>query len=205
MNEHVRAETRSLRRPLSTQAAEGLPRRRWTLDDILAMQEAGILGWDERFELIGGEIVPISPRGNRHEVVKAALNLHWARALPPDLSMLTETTLYIAADEFREPDFIFWPASIALADLKPADPLLLIEIAASSLGYDLGMNARTYAALGLREYWVIDAARLVTHCHAEPSENGYGRVVQRPADVLMTPVLVPGLAVRLTDLGLKPA
>ena len=28
---------------------------------------------DERVELIGGELVPMSPKGNHHEVVKTAL------------------------------------------------------------------------------------------------------------------------------------
>jgi Uma2 family endonuclease len=205
MNEHLRAQPGPIGRPRSTQAADGLPRRRWTLDDVLAMQKAGILGYDERFELVGGEIVPMSPKGNRHELVKAALTIHWARALPPDLNMLTETTLYISADEFREPDFMFWPVSIAIADVKPADPLLLVEIADSSLGYDLGVKAKHYAALGIREYWVIDAVRLVTHCHSYPAQAGFGRLVQRAADELMTPSAASALAVRLTDLGLKPA
>ena len=49
--------------PLTTQAAEGLVRRRWTVAEIEAMVAAGILGEHERFELIGGEVVPMSPRG----------------------------------------------------------------------------------------------------------------------------------------------
>lgn len=37
-----------------TRAAEGLPRRAFTVDDISRMMEAGILGEDENFELIEG-------------------------------------------------------------------------------------------------------------------------------------------------------
>jgi hypothetical protein len=40
-----------------TRAAEGLPRRAFTVDDISRMIEAGILGEDENFELIEGDIV----------------------------------------------------------------------------------------------------------------------------------------------------
>lgn len=203
MNEYVRSSLSS--RAATTQAAEGLPRRRWCLDDILAMQKAGIVGYDERFELIGGEIVPMSPKGIRHEVLKAALNIHWARALPPELNLLSDTTLYISADEFREPDFIFWPASIGLADLKPADILLLVEIADSSLGYDLGAKAKTYAAFGVEDYWVINARSLVTHIYREPSASGYEQVNEHPGSALLTPLRPPDLAVRLIDLGLSPA
>ena len=54
--------------PFTTQAAEGLVRRRWTVAEIEAMVQAGIIGEHERFELIGGEIVPMNAKGIHHEV-----------------------------------------------------------------------------------------------------------------------------------------
>ena len=53
-----------------TSAAEGLPRRRFTVAEVEAMVAAGVMEEDERVELIGGELVPMSPKGNQHEVVK---------------------------------------------------------------------------------------------------------------------------------------
>jgi Uma2 family endonuclease len=58
---------------LTTSAAEGLPRRRFTVAEVEAMVAAGVMEEDERVELIGGELVPMSPKGNHHEVVKTAL------------------------------------------------------------------------------------------------------------------------------------
>ena len=46
--------------------------RQFTIDDLGRMVEAGILGHDERVELIDGEIVAISAKGNRHEGIKVA-------------------------------------------------------------------------------------------------------------------------------------
>ena len=63
--------------PGTTQAAEGLPRRRWSVAEIREMMAKGIILEDERFELIGGEVVPMSPKGNRHELVKQALQQYW--------------------------------------------------------------------------------------------------------------------------------
>ena len=65
-----------------TQAAEGLPRRRFTIAEVESMVAAGVIDEDERVELIGGELVPMSPRGNQHEVVKVALLRRWYRAAP---------------------------------------------------------------------------------------------------------------------------
>ena len=79
----------AMNRPLSptTTAAEGMPRRRFTVAELEEMTAAGILLEDERIELIGGEVVPMSPKGNQHEVVKTALTHYWSRRLPerPDL------------------------------------------------------------------------------------------------------------------------
>jgi hypothetical protein len=44
-----------------TSAAEGLPRRRFTVAEVEAMVAAGVMEEDERVEMIGGELVPMSP------------------------------------------------------------------------------------------------------------------------------------------------
>ena len=49
--------------PRSTLAAEGLPRRRFTVAEVEAMVAAGVMDEDERVELIGGELVPMSLKG----------------------------------------------------------------------------------------------------------------------------------------------
>ncbi len=57
MDEHF---TIPLRRP-TIQAAEGLPRWRWTVAEIERLAAEGIFSDDNKFELLGGEIVPMSP------------------------------------------------------------------------------------------------------------------------------------------------
>jgi Uma2 family endonuclease len=65
-----------------TSAAEGLPRRRFTIAEVEAMVAAGVMEEDERVELIGGELVPMTPKGLAHEVRKTALLRRWYRASP---------------------------------------------------------------------------------------------------------------------------
>ena len=207
MNVHVRnLEPEAY--PPTTQAAEGLPRRRWTVDEIDRLAELGFFGGAdrerERFELIGGEVVPMSAKGAWHEDVKRLLNIFWARALPTRTTMLQETTLRDHPYDFREPDFIFWPSSVKVADLAPAHVEFIVEVSDSSLGYDLSTKAAYYAKLGLPDYWVIDARRLVTHVHRDPAGEAWGSVTQHPHSELITPLRISALAVRLADLGLEP-
>ena len=189
----------------TTQAAEGLPRRRWTVAEIDAMTRMGIFREGERFELIGGEIVPMSPKGNSHEVVKQELQEHWFPLIKgTEIKLITETTLRTNDDGMFEPDFLFWPRKVPLAKINMRNILLLVEVADSSLSYDRGRKARIYSILGLREYWVIDAVRLRTTIYRKPSDEGYQYDEELGPSDELKPRLLPALAVTLSELSLEP-
>lgn len=175
-------------------------RRRWTVAEIEAMTQAGIFGEDERFELIGGEIVPMNAKGMHHEVLKAALNLHFAASLPNGIVFVPETTFRLSEDSFVEPDFIFFRKAGGLAGLNPRTALLAVEVADSSLRWDLGRKALIYANFGIPELWVIDAIKRIIHVHRAPGLEGYGEISEVANDSALKSVAVPGLAVTLSEL-----
>jgi Uma2 family endonuclease len=190
--------------PATTQAADGMPRRPWTVAEIEAMVAAGIIDGDERFELIGGEVVPMSPKGARHELVKRDLNELFQPARPTGISIVPETTLRLDENAFLEPDFCVFPREIAPGDVRGHDVLLVIEIADTSLRYDLGRKIGIYATFGIPEVWVINANTLVTHVHRALDAEGYRTVFEAgPADEI-TSVRVPEIKICLSGLGLKP-
>lgn len=187
----------------TTTAAEGLPRRRFTVDELYRMTEAGILHEDERIELIGGEIVPMSPKGRHHELLKAALMLYWARVLPADLLFITETTFRLNQDTYLEPDFVFYPEASGWTGLNADTARLVVEVAESSLGYDLGRKAGLYAGFGIAELWVIDAVKLNTRIHREPDSAGYRSVSDLASNQRLVPAATAALAVTLAELKLR--
>ena len=77
----------------------------------------------------------------------------------------------------------------------------MVEIADSSFAYDTGRKAALCAAFGIRELWVIHAVRLETRIHREPGEDGYRQVEDFSPAEMLTPLLLPSLAVRLADLA----
>lgn len=188
--------------PTTTTAADGLPRRRFTVAELEQMVAAGILDEDERIELIGGEVVPMSPKGRRHEIIKVALNRFWVPRLPADLQLATETTLRLGPDTYLEPDFVFYPTAIGLRGLGAETALLVVEIADSSLGYDLGRKAGLYAGFGIAELWVIDAVRLTARIHRRPAPDGYHTLIECAPDETLVPDAMPALAVTLGELPL---
>ncbi|MGQ0671940.1 MAG: Uma2 family endonuclease [Hyphomicrobium sp.] len=187
----------------TTQAAEGLLRRRFSVAEIEAMVKAGILGEDERFELIGGEVVPMSPKGIRHELLKNALIRFWGKRCTDEIHFAIETTFRLDADSFVEPDIVFYRRSDGLGNLKPETVLLAVEVADSSLAYDLGRKVRIYASYGVREVWVINAQSLVTSVHSRPGLDGYIAMSEIASHLPLTPIFAPEIAVTLGNLELR--
>lgn len=202
MNEHTRFSDPPM--PRTTQAAEGLPRRPWTVAEIEAMVRAGIIDEDERFELLGGEVVPMSPKGARHELVKADLNEHFQAIRARDIRIVPETTLRLDDKSFVEPDFCVFPRSVLPGDMRGHDVLLAVEIADTSLAYDRGRKIGVYAAFGIPEVWVIDANRLATYVHRDLGAEGYRTRTEHPAGDTLTAVNAPSVSMNLAALGLKP-
>ena len=191
-------------RQLTTTAAEGLPRRCFTVAELEQMVAAGILDEDERIELIGGEIVPMSPKGRHHEILKSALVICIGPAdFPTALLFSIETTFRLSTDTYLEPDFVFYPKVSGWDGLNPATATLVVEVSDTSLGYDLGRKAALYAAFGIAELWVIDAVKLETRIHRDPTPTGYRSLLDLPASQRLVPAAAAELAVTLSELELR--
>jgi Uma2 family endonuclease len=184
-----------------TRAAEGLPRRRFTIAEVEAMVAAGVMDEDERLELIGGELVPMSPKGNQHEAVKVALLDRWYRIRPNDCRLMPETTFRLSEDTYLEPDIVIYPRAEGLKGLSGPSVLLVVEIADSALRYDMGHKAALYASFGVRELWVIDAVKRTTRTFRAPSAQGYGESRDFGAADQLVPLVAPDVfALRLEEL-----
>jgi Uma2 family endonuclease len=205
MNEHLRQGSLRLPSlPATTQAADGMPRRCWSIAEIEAMVEARIISEDERFELIGGEVVPMSPKGARHEWVKALLNRHFQRIAADEWLVIPETTLRLDEKSYVEPDFCVFSHDVDLAAYNGSNVLLAVEVADSSLAYDLGRKIGVYAAYGVREVWVVNAVTLITRIHRRLGADGYGEIVDIDYRSSVTARLAPGITMTLADLGISP-
>jgi Uma2 family endonuclease len=189
--------------PRLTRAAEGLSRRRFTVSEVEAMVEAGIIDEDERVELIGGELVPMSAKGIRHVIVQGALLRRWVRAAPEDIEVFQEPTFRLAEETYLEPDIIIFPGAVGTAGLEGPNVLLVVEVADSPRRYDMGRKAKLYASFGVRELWVVDAAKLTTRVFAAPSPAGYAQTGDFAASERLTPRFAPAeFALALGELKL---
>ena len=183
----------------TTQAAEGLPRLRWSVADIDRLMLAGVIGEDDRIELLGGEFVPMSAKGPLHEDLRMALNSWFRRNLPEGVDYAPELGWRPDAYTYCEPDFALHEPVKSPSLMAPAKVLLLIEIADSSEKKDLDIKSALYAGLGVREYWTIRAGTLLTRVHRQPGPQGYADVAELLGTDWLRPALLPSVNIRLAD------
>jgi Uma2 family endonuclease len=184
--------------------ADAVRPRAWRADELQQMLAAGIISERDRLELIGGEVVAMAAKGARHEILRTELVLFWADRRPSTIKFADETPLLLSDYDEPEPDIILFPSTLRVSDVRGDTVLLVVEIAHSSLSYDLAVKGPLYASFGIREYWVIDARSLATTVHRNPEADGYQDVcVVGPGEVI-TPLAGAAFAVRIGSLGLEP-
>jgi Uma2 family endonuclease len=137
--------------------------RRYRLDEFFELAPPPGGGY---YELIAGVLYMVPPPSGAHHVVASRLNLRFAvyAAAHPERCTLfvPRAPIWTPADTYLEPD-LFLVATERLAatdagELRTAD--LVVEILSpGSAVYDRTTKADTYAALGVRELWLVDLER----------------------------------------------
>lgn len=154
-------------------------RRRFTAAEYHQMAEAGILTEDDRVELIGGEIVEMSPIGGRHVESVTRLTQLLSRQVGQAALVSVQNPVRLAADDEPQPDLTVirdrpYHGAVPAAD----DVLLLIEVADSSLLYDRQVKLPRYAAAGIAEAWLVDLGAGTIGRYTEPSATGYRQLTR---------------------------
>src|ERR1051325_9148467 len=95
-----------------TKPDDSLRRRPFTVDDVSRMMEAGILGEDENFELIEGDLVMMAAKHVGHDKIRFVLNHAFNRITPDELFVASEPSLQLAKDVLVEPDIVLIRRSV---------------------------------------------------------------------------------------------
>jgi Uma2 family endonuclease len=176
-----------------------LPVHPLTVDDLAAMVDAGILGEDDRVELLDGVLVEMSPQGAGHAAAIRRLNgLLVPFASAAGLEVSPQCPLDVGDPISQpEPDLAIVP--IGDGESHAAQALLVIEISVTSRKVDLGRKAAIYAAADIPEYWVLDLADRRLVVHRDPVEDRYTDVAVLTDTDEVTAALLP-LTVAVAEL-----
>jgi Uma2 family endonuclease len=142
------------------------------------MIESGVLddAGNRRLELVCGEIREMTPPGPTHEEVVDLLNAWSVRNTDTsEIRIRIQNTIGIPAlDSVPLPD-VAWVRQKSYRGRRPSvrDVLLLIEVADTSLAYDLEEKLRLYAEAGIKEYWVVNIPHFQVEVFRDPRGREY--------------------------------
>ncbi len=160
------------------------------------MIEAGILPENEHIELIEGEIIEMAALGRRHA---SRVNL-LAESLTEQSRRryIVSVQNPIQLDDLSEPE-----PDIALLTRRddfyrhqlphPADVLLVIEVADSSLEYDRRTKLPLYARAAIREFWLVNLIEERIEIYTEPANGAYTKVAYIKRGEQLISVTIPDI------------
>lgn len=99
-----------------------------------------------------------------------------------------------------EPDLSVFGRHHNTQKVRGPDLLLVIEVASSSIGYDLTTKLRLYARHGVRDYWVVDTGRRTIRIHRAPDGERFSDVAEFDAETEVPALLLPDVRIRLSAL-----
>jgi hypothetical protein len=168
----------------SPPAVQDPPRKRWNRAECERLEALGIFG-QQRVELIEGELIDKMGK-NRPHVKTAALLTAWLIHVFGGLRVNAEAPIDVAPEDNPTnqpvPDLIVLSREYSdspgysSATPQPQDLEVVIEIADTSLGFDLTVKAALYARAAIVEYWVLDVPGRRLIVHRDPQNGQYGSV-----------------------------
>jgi Uma2 family endonuclease len=173
------------------------------LDEFDRLVAAGCFA-DEHVELLDGALVEMSPQGDAHVWVTGRIQRALILALGPGFDVYGHSPITALPGSVPEPDVYVVPARTA-PGLRPSATLLVIEVADTSLHKDRTRKARIYARAGFPEYWLFNLNAGTVEVRTQPGPDGYQTLVTVTRDATLTPTLLPGVDLAVTDLLPPPA
>jgi len=134
-------------------------RKRFTVDEYYRMADAGILAPGDRVELIDGEIIQMSPIGDRHLGCVNATTEIFIAAFKGRAVISGQNPVQLSDFTEPQPDIVLLkPRKDFYRGKHPeaTDALLDVEVSDTTLAYDRDVKLSHYAAAGIPEVWIED-------------------------------------------------
>ena len=170
---------------------------RFTVDDFHRMADADIFDPEARVELLDGEVVELTPIGTRHSGCVNRLNAFFTAGLGARVVVAVQNPMQIGDFSQPQPDLVVLrarPDFYSEHHPLPPDVLLAVEVADTSLRYDLLRKAPLYVAGGIQEVWVADLADRIVHVFRE------GMYAERRAGDTLAPAAFPDLTLEVATI-----
>ena len=166
---------------------------KFTINQYVQMAETGILTSDDQTELIDGMVMQMSPIGRPHANRVSQIATVFIDNLPRSIQVYLGSTIRLLDQTGPQPDLALLTPQASHAPQNipgPADLLLVVEVAGSSLQTDRQTKAQRYAQSNIPELWIFPLEFPEIQVHRHPTPTGYAHIqTYRPNQTLTIPTL----------------
>lgn len=173
-------------------------RLRLNVGNFELLNRSGSLRDYAKTELLDGTIYVMNAQYRPHARIKGLLYRVLGDALAnmgSTLEVLAEVSVAMPPENMPEPDLVVTSEPGGDGPVPLASVALLIEIADTTLGHDLGPKAAIYASNGVPEYWVIDVQGRAVRQMWSPDGERYAEQRDVLLGARLEAATMPGLAV----------
>ena len=126
-----------------------LPMKRWKRIEYERLVDKGVFEPGDRVELIDGLLLVSEPQSSPHYTAIQLVERVLSRAFGEGWNVRTQAPIALDDASEPEPDVAVVRGGVRdFATAHPADPVLVVEVAASSLAFDREHKASLYARAG---------------------------------------------------------
>ena len=178
-------------------------KRRFTRAEYHSMGDAGILGPDDRVELIDGVIYTMNPIGTRHAACVDRLNAILNQQLAGQAIVRVQNP--VASNDYSEPE-----PDLAILRARddfyskqhpgPDDIMLLIEVVDTSAHRDRKIKTPHYARSGVPELWLVDLNKQSIEILHKPTTDGYAEKAEYLPGETCASTVLPALKLPVDDI-----
>jgi Uma2 family endonuclease len=178
-------------------------RRHFSVAEYDQMISAGVFTDDDRLELIDGEILEMSPIGERHAACVRKANHTLVHLLGSRSLVSVQCPIDAGGWSRPQPDVaLLVPRAdfYSGAHPGPRHVQVVIEVSDTSLDYDAQVKVPLYARAGFKEVWLIDLGSAVVVVFTQPREGRYTHERTYERGEVVVSRRFPGLSVAVDDL-----
>jgi Uma2 family endonuclease len=147
-----------------------VPIKRWKRVEYERLVDKGVFEPGDRIELIDGLLLVAEPQSSPHYTAIRLVERVLSRAFGEGWDVRTQAPIALDDVSEPEPDVAVVRGSVRdFATSHPADPVLVVEVAVSSLAFDREHKASLYARAGRPEYWIVNLIDRVLEVRREPA------------------------------------
>lgn len=151
--------------------------KRFTLEDYHRLIELGFISESDRVELIRGELMQMVAKGTPPTVCNTSLVYEVTILLQRRAIVRGQEPITLPPNSEPEPDLVIArnrSDRYLSGHPNPADILLVVEVADSTLKYDQDVKLLLYAESGISDYWIFNLVASCLEVYHQPYQDLQG-------------------------------